>query len=217
MSVTGFRIEPLKKDNYDTWKIQVRALLIKNDGWGYVDGTTVKPATGADAIAAWISADSKAMFDLILSIAPEELKHIKCCMTSKEVWDKLKTTYESQGPVRKAMLLKRLIQRKMEDGEDMRTHLADFFDVVGKLEDMELNIDKELISIFLLYSIPDCYEPFRVAIEAKDKILEPETLKVKMIEEYESRMRRNDGSATSAMFASRNKAAKSKRHNPNSA
>ncbi|KMQ86371.1 retrovirus-related pol polyprotein from transposon tnt 1-94, partial [Lasius niger] len=216
MSVTDFRIEPLKKDNYDTWKIQVRALLIKNDGWGYVDGTTVKPATGADAIAAWISADSKAMSDLILLIAPEELKHIKSCTTSKEVWDKLKTTYESQGPARKAMLLKRLIQRKMKDGEDMRTHLAEFFDVVGKLEDMELNIDKKLISI-LLYSIPDYYEPFRVAIEAKDKILELETLKVKMIEEYESRMRRNDGSATSAMFASRNKAAKSKRHNPNSA
>lgn len=65
------------------------------------------------------------------------------------------------------MLLKWLIQRKMKNGEDMRTHLADFFDVVEKLEDMELNIDKELISILLLYSIPDCYEPFRVAIEKK--------------------------------------------------
>ncbi|KMQ83544.1 retrovirus-related pol polyprotein from transposon tnt 1-94 [Lasius niger] len=115
------------------------------------------------------------------------------------------------------MLLKRLIQKKMEDGEDMCTHLADFFDVVGKLENMELNIDKELISILLLYSIPDCYEPFRVAIEAKDKILESKTFKVKMIEEYELRMRRSDGGATSAMFALRNKAGKSKRHNPNSA
>lgn len=92
------------------------------------------------------------MSDLIFSIAPEELKHIKGCTTSKEVWDKLKTTYESQGPAKKAMLLKWLIQRKMEDGEDMRTHLADFFDI-RKLEDIKLNIDK-LISILLLYSIP---------------------------------------------------------------
>lgn len=51
------------------------------------------------------------------------------------------------------MLLKRLIQRKMEDDEDMRMHLADFFDVVGKLEDMKLDIDKELIFILLLYII----------------------------------------------------------------
>lgn len=59
----------------------------------------------------------------------------------------------------------------------MRTHLADFFDIVGKLEDIKLDIDKELIFILLLYSIPNCYEPFRVVIEAKDRILEPETLK----------------------------------------
>lgn len=39
---------------------------------------------------------------------------------------------------------------------------------------------------------------------------------MKIIEEYESRMCRSDGDATSAMFASRNKVGKSKRHNPNS-
>lgn len=90
-----------------------------------MDGTMFKPITGADAIAAWNNADSKAMSDLLLSIVPEELKHIKSCSTSKEVWDKLKTTYESQDPLRKTMLLKQLIQRK-KDGDDMRTHLADF-------------------------------------------------------------------------------------------
>lgn len=85
----GFEL--LRKDNYDTWKIQARALLVKNDGWGYADSTMVKPITGVDAIAAWINADSKVMSDLIqlLSITPEELKHIKGS-TSKEVWDKLK-------------------------------------------------------------------------------------------------------------------------------
>lgn len=191
---------------------------MKNDGWGYADGTMIKPITGADAIAAWINTDSKVMSDLIqlLFITPEELKHIKGS-TSKEVWDKLKATYESQGLTRKVMLLKRLVQRKMEDGEDMRTHLADFFDVVGKLEAMKLDIDKELISILLLYSIPNCYEPFRVVIEAKDRILEPKTLKVKMIEEYESRMRRSDGGAMNAMFVIQNKDRKMKRQNLNAA
>lgn len=101
------------------------------------------------------------------------------------------------------MLFKRLIQRKMKDGEDMCTHLADFFDVVRKLEDMELDIDKKLISILLLYSISDCYEPFRVAIETRIGFSNRKPLKIKnTIEEYESRMHRSDGGATSAMFMS---------------
>jgi hypothetical protein len=38
------RIETLNKENYDTWKMQMEALLIKNDAWSYVNGATVKPA-----------------------------------------------------------------------------------------------------------------------------------------------------------------------------
>lgn len=79
MSVTNFRVEQLKKDNYDTWKIQARAFLIKNNEWGYAAGTIHRPLVGNDAMAAWDEADSKAMSDLILSISPGELKHLKGC------------------------------------------------------------------------------------------------------------------------------------------
>ena len=34
----SMRIELLMKDNYDTWQIQVEALLVKNDTWQYVSG-----------------------------------------------------------------------------------------------------------------------------------------------------------------------------------
>jgi hypothetical protein len=37
------RFEMLNKSNYDTWKIQVEALLIKNDTWSYVSGEKPKP------------------------------------------------------------------------------------------------------------------------------------------------------------------------------
>jgi hypothetical protein len=39
------RFEILNKSNYDTWKIQVKALLIKNDTWSYeyVSGEKPKP------------------------------------------------------------------------------------------------------------------------------------------------------------------------------
>lgn len=37
------RIDTLNKENYDTWVLQMEALLIKNDAWSYVSGELVKP------------------------------------------------------------------------------------------------------------------------------------------------------------------------------
>jgi hypothetical protein len=51
------------KDNYDTWKMQLEALLIKNDAWEYANGVCVKPTatdTSQTEIAAWIKGDNKA-------------------------------------------------------------------------------------------------------------------------------------------------------------
>jgi hypothetical protein len=43
MSGNVIRIEPLGKENYDTWKLQMEAVLVKNEMWGYVNGSIEKP------------------------------------------------------------------------------------------------------------------------------------------------------------------------------
>lgn len=126
MASSNVRIELLNKENFDTWKIQMEALLVKNDAWSYVSGETVKPevVAGDEASATrlkkWETADRKAKSDIILSISPTELKHVKGCETSREVWDKLASIYQSKGPARKATLLKQLTLQRMEDDEDVR-------------------------------------------------------------------------------------------------
>lgn len=201
MSYTTMKIHPLEKDNFDTWKIQACALLTRNDEWGYVSGTIARSETNH---VAWGAADAKAMANIILTISPSELKHIKGCKTSKEMWEKLESIYESQGPARKAMFLKRLIHHKMNETDDMRDHLANFFETLNKLEDMSIEINKELVTILLLYSIPDSYEPFRVAIESREILPSPETLKIKLQEEYDARKRNdNIGKQSEAMLASK--------------
>jgi len=100
--VNSTRIELLTKQNYDTWRIQVEALLVKSDLWPYVNSDIPKPvisstgetlAASQTAINTWIIQDRKAKSDLILSMSPEQLKHLRNCETSKEVWDKLKAVY----------------------------------------------------------------------------------------------------------------------------
>lgn len=79
------RIELLNKDNFDTWIIQMEAILTKNDAWGYVSGEIKKPeivagnAESAEAARKLDFEDKKAKSDIILAIRPSELKQIKGC------------------------------------------------------------------------------------------------------------------------------------------
>jgi len=154
------RIEPLGKDNYDTWRIQMEALLVKSDSWSVVNGETAKPeavegnANATAARAAWEKTDRTAKSDIILAISPSELKLIKGCVTSHALWQKLQAIYQSAGPARKASLLKKLTLHRMSDGEDIRDHLRDFFDTVDKLGEINIEVNPDLLTIMLLYSLP---------------------------------------------------------------
>jgi hypothetical protein len=196
MSSTQTNIQKLGKDNFDTWKIQIEAVLTKNDHWNYVTGTEEKPTSDEEKIAKWTSNDQKAKADIILSMCPSELCHIKNCKTSNDVWSKLKTVYESKGPAKKATLLKQLLFRKMSSSENMADHINGFFETVDKLQEMDITIADDLLSILLLYSIPDSFENFRCAIESRDVLPTPDSLKIKILEESQSRRSSENHQAT---------------------
>lgn len=203
------RIEVLTRENYDTWKMQMQALLTKNDAWGYVSGEIQRPeaivgdATTSTALASWKKGDNKAKSDIVLSISQSELKLIKGCETSRQVWQKLENIYQSKGPVRKATLLKQLTVLRMKDGADVREHVNKFFDTVDKLEEMEVDINKDLLTIMLLYIMPSNFENFRCAIESRDELPTPEALRVKILEEYEARRNESRGTSQNAMLGAR--------------
>lgn len=213
-SVRSVRIEVLTKENYDTWKMQVEALLTKNDLWEYVSGENVLlavvhgnaavVAAGVAAQSAWKKNDKKAKSDLILSIHFSELQQVRDCETSREVWLKLESIYASKGPARKATLLKQLILQRLQEGNDVREHMARFFNAVDKLMAMGVEVNGDLLSIMLLYSLPASYNNFRVAIESRDDLPTPEALKIKILEKSEVRRQVDVIQAASALAINRN-------------
>lgn len=68
MKVTNYpgRFEVLSKENYDTWKMHMLALLIKNDAWAYVNGEKSKKPrleknyASIEMIKIWLKNDNKA-------------------------------------------------------------------------------------------------------------------------------------------------------------
>lgn len=182
--MSSTRIDPLTKENYDTWVIQAEAVLVRQKLYKYIEIDIDENASSTDK-----EKDREARSELILMISPTELKQIKNSNTAKALWNKLKDTYASKGPARKASLLKQLILLKA--GSDVRDHLNKFLDIVDKLEDMDIQINKELLTIMKLYSLPSEYENFRVAIESRDTLPTPEILKIKIIEEADARQNKN--------------------------
>ena len=207
MNVNYARIELLNKKNYDTWKLQMQAVLVKNDLWEYVNGTKTKPDLGAEnanavAVREWEKNDQKAISDMILSISPSELKQVKNCDTSHAMWTRLKEIYQSQGPARKATLLKKLTLHKMATTGDVRDHMNEFFDTVDKLGDMDIKIHPDQLAIMLLYSLPANFENFRCAIESRDVLPTPEALRAKIIEENDAR-NSSEREMSNAMFVNK--------------
>lgn len=140
------RIEPLNAENYDTWKLQMRAILVKNDLWGYVDGNGECPREEIAAVA-WKRQDQKAAADIMLAMSPSELGLIAECESAREIWLRLESTYQSKGPARKATLLKRVALSRMRESDKVRYHLNDFFDAVAKLKEIGVAIGDELLAI----------------------------------------------------------------------
>lgn len=213
MNTSGVRFEVLTKENYETWKIQIRAILIKNDEWGYVSGAIAKPAIEARvrssdkdedkaAVKAeldWIQKDLKAQSDIILAISPSEIRQVKGCDTSRAIWTKLEEIYQSKGPVRKAALLNQLFSMKMADDGDARAYARSFFELIDTLAEMDVDFNKDVLTVMLLRSLPEKYENFKCAISSRDELPTPEALRIKMAEECDARKQTDNRVVQNAM------------------
>lgn len=184
MSSGLYQIEKLDDDNYDSWAIQMRSVLIHCDLWAYVSGTIEKPpADRVDTVAAWTVKDEKALATLTLSVKTAQLIHIKNCRTSAVAWTTLKDIHRPTGPARKVTVFKQLINLKMVEGAPISAHINSFFGLTDKLGEIDIKLPDELITIILLSSLPKSYENFVVAIESRDELPKAQALKGKLLEE----------------------------------
>lgn len=152
-------IERLTDSNFETWKVQIKSVLVFNDLWGYVSGVIPKP-TEAEKIAEWAVKDAKALALITLSVKENQISYIRKAETSKAAWESLQKVHESQGPTRKVMLYKQLFQLSKKQEESMSEHLRNFQQKLDQLEATGIEIPTELSSIMLLNSLPDNYKKF---------------------------------------------------------
>lgn len=179
-------IDKLIEDNYESWKLQMRSILVCNDLWNYMCGAIVKTDENA---AAWTVKDQKALALIVPSVSRGQLNYVKRAETSQAAWEELKRVHESKGPVRKATLYKQLYRMKKNSETTMNEYKNVFTNKAEQLIEAGIKIPDDL-SIMLLSSLPDEFENFSIAIESRDEIPNVDSLKVKLLEEEASQNER---------------------------
>lgn len=183
MSNSIYQIDKLNENNYDSWKVLVKSVLIHSDLWSYVAGVSIKPGPEKrEELASWSAKDEKALATILLCVKPSQINYIKNCTTSAEAWKNLEKIHQPKGPARKVTLFKQLLQLKME-GNNVQQHINNFFDLAEKIKELSIELQDELLAIILLSSLPSSYENFIIAIESRDQLPSIENLKVKLLEE----------------------------------
>lgn len=202
-SASSQHVEKLTGGNYESWRMQMKSVLIFNDLWGYVDGAIGRP-TDENGQTQWKIKDEKALALIILSVSKNELGHIRRMTTSKAAWDELLRVHSSQGPVKKAILYRQLYNSKKNENQTMMQYINDFQSKVNLLEDTGIEIPEELKTIMLLNGLPETFENFCIAIESRDQIPGIDFIKGKLIEEEARRGsgdEKHGGDGTSALVS----------------
>lgn len=64
--------------------------------------------------------------------------------TSKEVWDKLNEIYCLTYPAYKIMLVKQLVNYKMQEDGNINSHIRNFSDLIDKLREIHIYIQDDI-------------------------------------------------------------------------
>lgn len=160
----------------------MRAVLIKNDVWGYASGTFQKNDLVAgneesqQAVEKWTQDDLKAQSDIVLTNNPSELKQVRTCKTAREIWTKLSNIRQSDEE--KSCPIEPTHFSQNAGG---RRRAAEHASVHVHCRSRWKSTLTE--TVILLKSLPDLLEVLQCAITARDDLPDPKTFRVKIMEE----------------------------------
>ena len=172
MADDKWTIERLSGNNWQTWKFQVKHLLLGKGLWNITVGNEVLSGE-ADQAARTAHEDKsqKALSTIVMLINPSQLYLITSCETAKEAWNNLKQQFESSTLHNKLLLKKQYFRSEMSAASSMEKHLKDMKELTDRLAAVGAPIAEEDQVVTLLGSLPTQYNTLVTALEARGEDL----------------------------------------------
>jgi gag-polypeptide of LTR copia-type/Domain of unknown function (DUF4219) len=164
MHTNVYQINPLSgTENYAIWKIKMMDILMRQDLWEYIDGTTTQPSEPTTK-AAWAKKHRMALSMIQLQVVDKMLVYVASLAMSKEVWDALKGLLETQGVLRIILAWQKLFQSQCADDMPIEEHIRTLYGYQEELHNLGQKINREEFSIILLTSLPESQNNYIASI-----------------------------------------------------
>ena len=113
------------------------------------------------------------------------------------VWKKLESLFARKTSGNKTTLIRRLINLKYKDENNMVEHISSFKGIVNKLVAMKMNIDNEMQASLLLSSLLNSWETLVVTVSnsTPNGILTMESVKDSLLNEEARRKEKGESSS----------------------
>ncbi|GKV52757.1 hypothetical protein SLEP1_g59325 [Rubroshorea leprosula] len=158
----GSTMIKLNTSNYSLWKTLMEDKLFCKHLYDPIEHKGIKPAEMNDAD--WKKIDRKAYAVICKWVDMSVIHHVGQEKESYKLWTKLEELFERKNALKKASLIRKLVNLKYKEGKNVSEHLNNFQEILNELVTVKLAIDDEVQALILLSSLPDSWETLVVTL-----------------------------------------------------
>ena len=195
------KIEHLNGRNYQSWKYNMKLVLMERGLWRFIEGTEVAPVSGTATVAvinAYRLRSDKAYSLIALSVEKNLQVHISTTTDPKTAWETLKNQFECISIAQVVRLNRRFYAATMDEGTDILDNMTtldlDFMTTLAEqLREMKEEISDKKFATVVLGSLPPSYDNFISSLNThKIEDLKWENVKAALIEEHLKRTEKDE-------------------------
>ncbi|XP_022159298.1 uncharacterized protein LOC111025709 [Momordica charantia] len=180
------------------WKFQLAAILKAHKLYGFIDGSTPKPAkflvSSSDSLSStspivnpafsdWIAKDHALMTLLNATLSPSALAYMVGCDSSQQVWQTLVKYYSSSSRTNVVNLKSNLQSISKKPGESIDLYMQRIKELKDKLANVSVLVDNEDLLIYTLNGLPPEFNAFCTSMCTRSQSVSFEELYVLLVYE----------------------------------
>lgn len=151
----AFKLEGVS--NYQTWKMRMKLLLLKENTWQYVEPTgsnIPRPGEGADIAAGRV----RALYSICMSCREGPFSKISACVEPRNAWNLLASTYQQQTNAGRLMLKDKLSTLRLQDGASVTEYIQQIESIQSELRGLNSEVpDTELVER-IINNLPSSFD-----------------------------------------------------------
>lgn len=184
-----YKIPKLNGDNFHSWSIRARAMLVQKRCW-----EAVEPGYGINMNDNERKKNDEALTLLFLIVEDTFLDDIGDCPRAREAWNSLKDMHTKFGLLHVLQLMREFFNVKMKLHETVQSYLGRLMDLHRKLSTGGYAFTDREVALIMLIGLPRSYESLIINLEKDEEILTTAMVKSKLLLE-EKRIARNENIA----------------------